>query len=213
MATKATAPRKRSYNSTRRARQAAQTRADVLDAARTLFTERGWAATTLAAIADEAGVSVETIYNGFGSKKGLLRAAFDASVVGDADPVPLAERPEFAALSEGTLDERIEHGVALNTEIQERSAGLWQALVEAAASDEEIDAWRRELDVSRQTDVQRGLARVIGRPVPDHLITLLWVLYSPESYRKLVDDAGCTRADYEALMVDATRRLVSSLDV
>src|SRR5690554_2448277 len=98
MPTTSAARSKRPYNSTRRARQAAQTRADVLAAAMALFAEQGWAGTTLAAIADEAGVSVETIYNGFGSKKALLREAFDVAVVGDAEPIPLAERPEFAAL-------------------------------------------------------------------------------------------------------------------
>ncbi len=63
---------KRSYNSSRRTLQAAQTRDEVLRAATELFRETGWAGTTLAAIAERAGVSVETVYKGFGSKKGLL---------------------------------------------------------------------------------------------------------------------------------------------
>src|SRR6187401_936607 len=119
---------KRSYNSSRRTLQAAQTREEVLRAASRLFSDTGWAGTTLAAIAEEAGVSVETIYNGFGSKKALLREAMDVAVVGDTEPLAYIERPEFAALGEGTLAERTARGVATVTVIHERSAGIWQAI-------------------------------------------------------------------------------------
>ena len=63
--------------------------------------------TTLAAIAERAGVSVETVYKGFGSKKGLLRAAIDVAVVGDAEPIPFVERPEAHAFGEGPLEQRM----------------------------------------------------------------------------------------------------------
>lgn len=207
----ARAAAKRPYNSARRAQQAAQTRTDVMAAATRLFAEHGWAGTTLAAIADEAGVSVETIYNGFGSKKGLLRAAMDAAVVGDVEPIPLAERPEFAALGEGDLDERIARAVALHAGIQERSAGVWQAIVEASSSDEEVDAWRLELEAGRRVDTARGFEVVLGRRADDQLVTMLWALYSPETYRKLVDDEGMSRAEYEALLAEATKRLAAPL--
>ena len=95
----------RTYDSSRRARQAAQTREEVLAAAVTLFNEQGWAATKLADIAARAGVAVETIYSGFGSKKGLLRAAMDVAVVGDAAPVPFSEREEFLQFGRGPLDD------------------------------------------------------------------------------------------------------------
>jgi AcrR family transcriptional regulator len=55
---------------------------DVLEAAARLFTDRGWAATTLAAVAADAGTAVETVYAGFGSKSGLLTAAIDAAIAG-----------------------------------------------------------------------------------------------------------------------------------
>ena len=201
------ATHKRSYDSSRRARQAAQTRADVMAAASQLFSEQGWAGTTLAAIADAAGVSVETIYNGFGAKKGLLRTALETAVVGDAEPVPLVERPEFAALGDGPVDERIRRGMALVAEIHERSAGLWQAIIEAASADEEVDRWRLELEAGRRLDVRRSIEVVFGRSVDDALVTMLWVLYSPEAYTKLVHDEGLSRPQYEALLVDATTRL------
>lgn len=205
-------PTKRSYNSARRTRQAAQTRADVVAAAIELFDRGGWAGTTLAAVADAAGVSVETIYNGFGSKKGLLRAAMDSSVVGDTEPVPFVERPEFRALGEGTFDERVERAIALVAEIHRRSSGVWLAVVEAASGDPEVDGWRLELEAGRKLDVGRGVERVLGRPVDDHLRTALWLLFSPETYRKLVIDEGQSTEQYQELLVDLTTRLARTLD-
>lgn len=204
-----TTARKRSYDSTRRQQQAAQTRADVLRAATALFHEQGWAGTTLAAIAAAAGVSVETIYNGFGSKKGLLREAMGVAVVGDDEPVPLVDRPEFAALGEGTVDERIARGIALLTDIHVRSAGVWEAIVEAAQADPDVEAWRREMEALRRVDVGRSIEAILGRPADERLVTMLWLLFSPESYRKLVTDAGLTREEYEAFLIDATNRLAA----
>lgn len=57
-----------------------------------MFLDRGYAATTVAAIAAEAAVSVETVYKAFGNKPGLVKAVFDVSVVGDDEPVPMLER-------------------------------------------------------------------------------------------------------------------------
>ena len=59
------------YHSPLRARQAAETRRTIVDAAIKLFGERGWAATTLPLVAAEAGTAVDTIYSAFGTKSGL----------------------------------------------------------------------------------------------------------------------------------------------
>src|SRR6476469_6472469 len=123
MSTKSSAPRpsaKRAYNSSRRSLQAAQTRDEVIRSAVARFSATGWSGTTLAAIAETAGVSVETIYNGFGSKKELLHAAMDAAVVGATEPIPYAERPEFFSLGEGTLEERIARGAAVVANVHAR---------------------------------------------------------------------------------------------
>src|SRR5215218_3818218 len=117
---------KRQYSSSLRARQAADTKAQVLAAAAELFGESGWSRTTGAAIAQRAGVAVETVYSGFGSKKHVLRAVIDYAVVGDAEPVPLIERDVFATLAQGEREERITAGVELLIGIQERVAKLWR---------------------------------------------------------------------------------------
>lgn len=209
MPSKRTAPAKRSYNSSRRTLQAAQTRAEVLRAGVACFNETGWAGTTLAAIADEAGVSVETVYKGFGSKKGLLREAMDIAVAGDAEPVAFADRSEFQALGDGSLADRIAAAVALVASIHERSAGVWQAIVEASSGDEEVDGWRLAFEHARRIDVARSVELMLGPPPDEQLTTMLWVLYGPETYLKLVRDSRWTPQEYEAFLIDTAQRLIA----
>src|SRR4029077_7660013 len=80
------------YRSALRTEQARQTRARMLDGAQQVFAERGYATSTMEAIAAEAGVAVDTLYAGFGSKRGLLSALMDVRVGGDEEPVDLLER-------------------------------------------------------------------------------------------------------------------------
>ena len=86
----------RRYDASGRQEQARRTRRTVLEAAHRLFLDRGYAATTVAAVAGEAGVSVETIYKSVGKKPELAKAVFDVAVVGDDEDVPMIER-EFVA--------------------------------------------------------------------------------------------------------------------
>jgi AcrR family transcriptional regulator len=202
------ATRTRTYNSTRRTRQAAQTREEILLAAVELFGEHGWSGTTLAAIAARAGVAVETIYAGFGSKKGLLRAALDVAVVGDTAAAPFADRPEALALGEGPLDERLRAAAKVTTDIHERTTGIWRALLEAARSDEELERLRIELDARRRVDIAAGTARVLGRTIEGRRLDMLWAVFGNEVYAQLVVDSGKSRADYEACLIDVMTTLV-----
>lgn len=83
---------RRDYDSSRRQARAREARLAVLEAARARFLDQGYAATTMAEVAGEAGVSVETVYKGFGNKPGLMKAVLDVSIVGDDDPIALLER-------------------------------------------------------------------------------------------------------------------------
>lgn len=82
---------RRPYDSSRRREQAERTRATVLEAARARFLADGYAGTTVAAVARDAGVSVETVYKGFGTKAGLAKAVHDRAVVGDGADVPMLQ--------------------------------------------------------------------------------------------------------------------------
>ena len=200
---------KRAYSSTRRAQQAARTRDDVIDAAIDLFRTRGWAGTTVAAIAERAGVAVETVYKAGGAKTALLRAAMEAAIVGDTEPVPLAERAEYQAIGEGDEVQRIARAVAITATVHERSAGVWLAIVEAAAADEDVDGWRKELERGRRVEVARAVERIFGEPFDDDLVTMIWVLYGPETYMKFVIDEGKSRDEYEAFLIRASQRLAT----
>jgi AcrR family transcriptional regulator len=202
----------RTYNSKRRSRQAAQTREEILTAAIGLFGESGWAGTTLSAIAERAGVAVETIYSAFGSKKGLLRIACDVAVAGDTADVPVADRPEAVRLGEGTTDDRLRAAAALSAMVHERTLGVIRALKEAARSDDEVEKWRRELERARRKECEIGLSRVLGRKVTDdQFIDLVWALLSPDVFVMLTVDAGMTREQYERAMYDALKGFMTLL--
>ena len=87
--------RNRKYESRLRFEQAAATKARIVAAARAVFLRTGYAASSIVAIAQEAQVSRETVYQAYGTKANLLKAVYDAAVVGDTDPVTVAERRAY----------------------------------------------------------------------------------------------------------------------
>jgi AcrR family transcriptional regulator len=82
----------RRYDSTRRREQAAATRLEILEAAQRLFERDGYVATTMAAVAAEAGVALKTVYVAFETKGGLLRALWHLRLRGDEADIPIPER-------------------------------------------------------------------------------------------------------------------------
>src|SRR4051794_10945634 len=112
------------------------TRARIIAAATRLFVRDGYLATTMAAIAAEAGVAVQSLYLAFGSKLGILSAALDVAIVGDVQPVPLLERlwvRELAALSDGP--QAVLLFVGQLRQILERTYPLYAAVRAASASE------------------------------------------------------------------------------
>ena len=97
---------KRRYDSSRRREQAAATRRDILEAAQRLFERQGYAATTMEAIAGEAGVALKTVYVAFETKSGLLRALWNHLLRDGHDEVPVAEQPWYREVMEEPDPER-----------------------------------------------------------------------------------------------------------
>src|SRR3954447_1394489 len=205
----AAAKPKRRYSSPLRAAQADRTRAQVVAAAAACFEESGWAGTTVAAIAERAGVAVETVYSGSGSKKELLRQVVDVAVVGDTEPVPLVEREVFARLGDGPRDARIDAGIEMRADINARIAKLWRAMVAAAASEREIDRWRLEWEENRRVGTRRSVARSLDEPVDDVVLDVLFGIFSPEFYALLVFDRGLDRVQYTERIREAVARMVA----
>jgi len=201
---------RRTYTSPRRAQQAAETRAAVLAAAGTLFSHKGWAATGVRDVATAAGVSVETVYSHFGSKADLLMAALDVAVVGDAQPVALAGRAEFATLGVGTLAERARAAARLVTGTHVRSAGIYLALREAAAADPGLSERMREGEERRRVSVEQGMSMVAGRPVTPRERDGLWAIVGVEVYRLLTKLSGWTPEDYETWLAAVLVRLLGT---
>src|SRR6478672_7439314 len=113
----------RRYDSRRRQQQALRSRTAVLETAQQLFLTRGYAATTIAAIADTADVSVETIYKAFGGKPGLVRAIWEQGLAG-AGPVPAEQRSDEMRALETDPRKIIQNWGILTTEVAPRVAPI-----------------------------------------------------------------------------------------
>jgi AcrR family transcriptional regulator len=187
---------RRAYRSPRRQQQAAETRAAVLTAAAGLFAERGWAATGMRDVAAAAGVSVETVYANVSSKAELLMAAIDVGVVGDDQPVPLAQRREFAALATGSRADRIAAAARLITAINVRIGGLRRALGEAAASDRVLADTVAAAEGRRRTNAHEGVELVLGR-ADDEVADTVWAFTGVDVFHLLTDLAGWSTRRYE----------------
>ena len=90
--------RSRSYDGRGRQARTRLARAAVVEAARALFLERGYAATTIEAVSDVSDVPPATVYRLFSSKLGILKALLDGSIAGDDEAVALPDRPHVRAL-------------------------------------------------------------------------------------------------------------------
>src|SRR5580692_8961789 len=88
----------RPYQGAARQARTRRTRAAVAAAARSLFAERGYAATTIEAISDRSDTPQPTVYRLFSSKLGILKAVLDVSIAGDDEAVPVADQPHVHAL-------------------------------------------------------------------------------------------------------------------
>jgi AcrR family transcriptional regulator len=201
---------RRRYHSPLREERARQTRAAVLDAADRLFTSQGWASTGMRDIAREAGTATETLYSYFPSKTALLQAVIDFSVRGDDVPLALAERPEFAAMAEGSRAERIAAAARLVADIQVRTLGLAKVLREAAYGDETI---AEMLDATRERqrrDVAAGVGLMLEREATDREIDSVWAVVSMELYILLVEVRGWSTGEYESWLTDTLGAILPS---
>src|SRR4051794_20242302 len=128
----------RRYESAGRQEQARQTRRDVLAAAKALFLERGYAATTMADVATEAGVAVQTVYSAGGGKAALLKGVLDTTIVGDDERVPVSGRPEIARVTAETDGRRkLQLFARYLSGVHQRLSPVVRVLQAAADSDED----------------------------------------------------------------------------
>ena len=200
---------KRRYDSTRRRAQAAATRADILDAAQRLFEQRGYAATTMEAIAAEAGVALKTVYVAFDTKSGLLRAVWNHLLRAGRDEVPVAEQDWYREVVEELDPERQLRLVARNSRVVKlRIGGVLEVIRGAAPTDPDIAAlWRRIQDdfLGNQRAIAQSLedkgALLPGLGV-DAATDILWLLNISNAWHLLVVERGWAPERFEQWIGD-----------
>jgi AcrR family transcriptional regulator len=195
----------RAYRSELRTQQALGTRRRIVEAAARLFAERGYQATTLTAIAREAGVSTETVKTA-APKAELLIAAFEVTFAGEESAQSLTDTEVGAGVldvpDEALLDAVLTRIATANA----RGHALWTVLLGAAASDPVVDDALQAILARRAADYRRLVDELITRGYassvtdPDATAAVLSFLLSPEGYQQLVVQSGWTPQRYTAWM-------------
>lgn len=200
----------------RRAANFAATQAHVVAAASRLFLSQGYARTTIADIAREAGVAVQTVYNAVGGKGAVLKRVFEAAVAGPAAPRTVPE-----VMRERTRD--VGDGAALAqlladwfAEVHERMGPLWRVIDEAAAHDDEVAAFARERALARlrnygdAADALRRAGAGSAGLDRDGTAALIWAVGHPQVYATLVGQQGWSTAKYRKWVSAALRAAFAS---
>ncbi|HEY4568973.1 MAG TPA: helix-turn-helix domain-containing protein, partial [Kribbella sp.] len=188
----------------RRADKAQANRHRMRTAAQTLFAARGYSATSMQAIADEAGMAVQTLYFTFGTKRALLSELLDVAVAGDDEPVPTLERPGVrAAIEDPDPVAQLRRQARLAREIYERVAPVLQIVAHAAAADPEIhDLWETN-NAQRAVVMERLITALAEKSaLREGLDTLMatdvaLALQSPELYHFLTARRGWPASRWE----------------
>jgi TetR/AcrR family transcriptional regulator of autoinduction and epiphytic fitness len=194
----------RRYDSSNRVRQALETRRRIVAAAAGLFVRDGYSATSISAIAQEAGVAVPTVYATLRTKAKILRAVVDLTVRGDDEAAPLSSRSDWQEM-ERRQDprEQLELFARLHRQICDREAAVFAQLEAAAGADPEATQLLAEHD-QRRYETQNRLGRSLHRR--KHLkrgltardaTDIIWTLASERTFLALVRDRGWKTEKYE----------------
>ncbi|MGH9008499.1 MAG: TetR/AcrR family transcriptional regulator [Acidimicrobiia bacterium] len=186
----------------------------VVDAARELFLQRGYGATTIGEIAEAADVSVPSVYAVFESKAGVLSRVVEMAITGDEAAPPVLEQPAGRAiLAEPDLAKRLHSIVHLLRLSHERAATLIQLVESARASDPALGRLAETIDASLRHDARvfvdavptKSLRRDITR---QEAADLLYMICAARNWTTLVEHCGWTPDQYERWMADIIARLL-----
>jgi AcrR family transcriptional regulator len=199
----------RRYESPRRREQAAATRREILEAAHRLFAQQGYAGTTMADLAGEAGVALKTVYVAFETKAGVLRALWNLLLRGDDGAVPVAEQAWYRAVLDEPDPERQLRLNAANSRLGKVRLGAVLEVIRAAApSDPEIDAlWeriQREYHANQRAIVESVAENGGLRTGLDaaEAADIIWAVNHPDVWQLLVGRLGWSPARYEQWCAD-----------
>jgi AcrR family transcriptional regulator len=199
---------RRTYDATRRRERATATRHRVIDAAQRRFLDDSYGDTTIAAIAADAGVSVDTVYKSFGGKPGLVRAIWRRALEG-AGPVPAERRSDELQKREADSRTIIEGWGAFTAEVAPRAAPILLLIRAAASTDAEVRSLRDEMEADRLRRMTTNARRLRAHGQVRAGISLaqtadvLWTYSSPELYELLVLRRGWTPQRFGRFIADA----------
>lgn len=206
---------RRGYRAPQRAARAAETRAAVLGAARALFVAQGYAGTTVAQIAERAGVNVDTLYASVGRKPALLRAVVETAISGTDRAVPAEQRDYVRAVRAAPgAREKIALYAGAVAEMGPRTAPIFLALRDAPVRDPQCARLRTEITSRRAADMRRFAAelRATGQLradlTDDEVADIVWSTHSAEYYALLVHECGWTPERFGAHLVDTWCRVL-----
>jgi AcrR family transcriptional regulator len=201
----------RGYHSPLRREQAATTRRQILEAAKSRFERQGYLATSVAAIAEDAGVSLKTVYLVFDTKSGLLRALWQFVLVGEDDDAPVAQRAWYrAVLDEPDAERQLQLNARNSIAVKQRAAPLMRVMRDAAQADADLGAlWstiQREFHANQGVIVKLLHDRGALRPGlgVKRATDILWTLNNPDVWQLLVVERGWTPKQYERWLADTS---------
>jgi AcrR family transcriptional regulator len=203
----ATVKPKRRYDSSGRKAQARRTQQVILDAAQRQFLQGGYAATTIAAIAAEAGVSVETIYKAFGGKPGLVRAIYDRGLAG-REPVPAFQRADAMREHETDPETIMRNWAALVSEVSSVVSPIARLVRAAAATDPDMAALLRANNNVREQRARHHARFLKRRGYLREGVSLaqatdiLWTCTSDELHDLLVVQRGWSLPRFARFLAD-----------
>jgi AcrR family transcriptional regulator len=206
---------KKPYSSTLRAVQAQATRRAIVDAAATLFVERGYGGTSIDAIAEAAGVSRKTVFTAVGGKLETLKLALDWAISGDDEPIPVLDRPHVRSALQEPDARRVLRDFATNIlEVMSRTAALVRVLESAAGLDADLRALNDDLRAQRQQGMSylAALLHERGALRPDLTVEeaadVLWLFTDSAPYHRLVVEQGWSAERYEAWLAEGLLSLL-----
>src|SRR5919109_404873 len=201
---------KRTYDSSRRQAQANETRRHILEAARKLFIERGYAGATAETIAAEAGVAAQTIYAIFKNKKRILVSLMNVSpTTGVEDHTPMSERANVQAVAQERDQRRqLQMFAQVVANNLDQVAAVFEVMAEAAKIEPDFEKIVQKLNKQRLEHmtlaVQQIAANGPSRENMDesHARDIVWTLTSGEVFLLLTRDRGWSKEQYAEWLAD-----------